>query len=185
MNQFIEGQFGGPPLDPSGLYENDPNDPDYNWVIPPPPGSTWVNNSYSTAGYNPNTTTVFSQPQPVSYPGRTSGGSNLNSILAVISQSLQAFGKNQSNQVVSQPGGSIGVVDNPQVQQAQAGAAAAIAAANAQGRTATGAPSPSGGGLLEQTFGSITNLIQQQPLMIAAIALGAYLLFREPPRSRR
>lgn len=40
------------------------------------------------------------------------------------------------------------------------------------------------GGVAEDLFGGLTDFISKNPLPIAAIALGAYLLMREPPKRR-
>ncbi|MBX3299764.1 MAG: hypothetical protein KF736_09915 [Acidobacteria bacterium] len=41
------------------------------------------------------------------------------------------------------------------------------------------------GGVAEDAFSSITSFISRNPVLVAGGALGVYLLFREPPRSRR
>lgn len=43
-----------------------------------------------------------------------------------------------------------------------------------------------GGGIgLDSAAGGIINFVANNPLLVGAVALGAFLLFREPPRSRR
>ncbi len=105
-----------------------------------------------------------------------------NSIFGVGSQAIAAWGQNPSQQVGNVPG--IGQGYSPAaINQSQA----AIQAAIAQQQAALGLNNPrnlAGGGIAEDAFGGITNFISRNPIAVAGLAFGAYLLMREPPRRR-
>jgi hypothetical protein len=177
------GQLGGPPVDGPDSGYDIWADPQFNpggWFDNLPPIST-------TPTYNPSTTVATGAATPIYLP--QSSGNTFNSIAALISQGLQALAPHPSNQIVPQAGG-LQIVANPGVQTAQSAAAAQIASSQAlanRGLSPTGQPL-GGAGVgsgLGQGLDGIISWATANPLPVFLIIGGAFLLFRDPPRSRR
>jgi hypothetical protein len=131
-------------------------------------------NIFTTPVYNPNTGNTIPVVVGAATPV-TPGQSNIfNTIANLISQGFQTFGPHQSNQVVNGQ-----IVANPGVLTTQAGAAASIASSqNARG-TAAG-----NGGVAEDLFTSLGNIVQQHPLAVFGTIAVFALMFMKPPGRR-
>lgn len=123
------------------------------------------------------------------YQGETLSGpidwqSVINQGFAVGSQAIAAFGKKPSTQVAAGPGGVFSINPaNPTYSQVPPGyydiaaqqQTAALLAAQQQNRNGLGA---------DDAIGSVLQFVQRNPLFVGAIALGLFLLFKEPPKRR-
>jgi len=120
------------------------------------------------------------------YGGETLSGIDWNSVInqgfAIGSQAIGAFGKRPTTQVAAGPGGIFAINPaNPAYSEvpqgyyqlaAQQQTAALLAQQNSN---RVGA---------DDAISSIVSYVERNPLFVGAIALGLFLLFKEPPRRR-
>lgn len=116
--------------------------------------------------------------------GAAGGGSGINWTnvinqgFGIGSQAISAFsGQNSGTQIGYNPASQSVFAITPSNQLSPGGYAPYPASAGSQGF------GPSGG-VAEDAFGSLTGFVSRNPLIIAAGALGVYLLMKEPPRRR-
>lgn len=133
-----------------------------------------------TPSYNPTSGNVvqIGPAQPVTAGQQTS--STFQTIAALISQGFAAFGQHPSNQVY---GSGVNPLSNPGTDQSNAAAAASIANSKALQGNRSATVVPGGGGIAEDFFGSIGNIISRYPIPIA-LGIGAVLLWRSDPKRR-
>lgn len=94
--------------------------------------------------------------------------------LGIGSQLISAYGKNPSSQVGYS--NSRGIFEITPSNQLAPGGGYNLNAANPY--------TPPPRGVAEDLFGSITDFISKNPLPVAGLAFGAYLLMKEPPKRR-
>jgi hypothetical protein len=127
---------------------------------------------YNVPGYNP-----------------TTGGSSINwnqmwsNIFGVGSQAIAAWGQNPTQQVGN--AGITGIGQGYSPAAVSQGYAAIAAAQNQQGLQGGVRPNTVGGAnSLDGIFNSITSTVSANPMIFLGLGVGAYLLFRDPPRRR-
>lgn len=103
------------------------------------------------------------------------------------SQIFSAWGRRATQQTgpggIPIGGGYTPEAYNRSMAEIRAAEAAALAAARNNANDAS--RNPAGRNSLDNIFGNLTQTIQDNPMIFAAGAVGLYLLFRDPPRSRR
>ena len=117
-----------------------------------------------------------------SNPSRIDWNAIINQAFGVGSQAISAFsGAHGGIQVAYNPAqGGVFAIQPNAVQPTYNDPYAGMSQAQINSLQRT-----SGGGVAEDAFGSITNFVSEHPLVLAAGALGVYLLMKDPPRSRR
>jgi len=107
-----------------------------------------------------------------------------NTSAGLASQIVSAYGRNPSTQIgVGYAGNGVFTVQG--LQRSFDDFPRAQASPYANLTPAQFAALQQGGGVgLDDAAGSITSFISRNPLLVAGVAFGAFLLFREPPRRR-
>lgn len=119
----------------------------------------------------------------VSNPSRIDWNAILNQAFAVGSHAISAFsGQNTGTQVGYNAGQGGVFAIQPQTQNA--GGYAQNPYANMTPQQIQAYQNSVGGGVGSGIDGAL-NWVTQNPLLVGGIALGAFLLFKDPPRSRR
>jgi hypothetical protein len=162
-------------------------------VKPPQFISSGSANKGTGAGaiYNTSTGVYVPPPPPLVFnnvrqptAAAINSGGKFNSITALISQGLSAFGKNPNTQVGN--GVSAIYAQNPAaIALRQQQLVAQQSENNGGGYNADGTAADRAAGGAASFVNSIVNFVSNNPLMMGGILLGTYLLLKEPPIQRR